>query len=364
MSSPEVFLSVFDIQQGPMPIFSTNKANDSLANKIALKSRITLDVSGGEVFSALDAVLPLPETDKIAYVYIFSIEGTNPEITGKRRIASLNYVVESSEEEQLYGKINLLKMQAEELSREIIKQLFKSSTNDIVFTKDLESEIASFGSISSSYSSLPEYDISRGAKGDPYLKDGSINFLIGSFSKNLEAAIFSALADDTIIVMGQELLVSHVVRGLRLFTLFPPKNHIEYSTTYVDPKNARIIGISRELVHLYDENRVLVIDIDKRTISRENKDKFLKSLLKTLRKSKSETQMLDNIELIVDKIREAVNSLSSIFSLNDESKVKEYLHQYSDTETHLILELSKRYLPKFIPQIEKLQAPDFGDLFA
>lgn len=356
MHSTQVFFSIFDTHQGPIPIYSTGEENQSLAQKIALKSHLTLAMTEGLEFQATDAILPLPGLGKIAYVFLFSTKSPQSvSLPGHNQfIASLSYVVDNSDEMELYSQINVLKDQAGQISKAIINHILQNKGESFTITKELEMQIAAFGSHEKTESELYEDDMEVKASYNQEGVNSSISFLFRAIKKNLEAAIYAVLTEKPVVVFGHKLLIPLVVRSLDLFTLFPPKNRIEYSESYVDPERVNILGISNDLIKLYDSKQEVIIDLDKRSVEGENKSKFIKAWMKTLRKSKTEDKMQENMRKILNRIRKAVTDLPQILNMIDKKLIQKYLQNFSIEEKDLILRLGSHYYPKLSSHIDKI----------
>jgi hypothetical protein len=135
----DVVFSVFDNRVGPVPIISS--VDQNIANKIALKSQLTLSMSpeGNVKESGLDAVIPFPDENKVAYVFLFMI---NPKGSMKGFVASLSLLVNDKKTFELYKHVNFLRQAAIELSKSIKQQL--NNQTDYKLNKNIERDIKSW----------------------------------------------------------------------------------------------------------------------------------------------------------------------------------------------------------------------------
>ncbi|MHA2096916.1 MAG: hypothetical protein ACW98F_20060 [Candidatus Hodarchaeales archaeon] len=351
--SGDIIFSIFDVQEGPTPLFTTCKKDNNLAQRIALKSHLTMAMEVNGKFGNVDGILPLPDLGKIAYVFLFCCDQTE-------RIASLSYIVDEFEEMGLYSKIAKLKNQALQLSQEITEKFFLQ--NKAIIDKELELQLCSFGSSVSGISEGSSIKIETMDR--PNEQKISLSFLLEWIKKDLDEAILALLLGKPIIVVGHKINTSVIVNSLSLFTPFPINDIVEYTSIFVDPQRFGILGIPEELLGLYNSENIVIINTNKRAVLNGKKSKFLQKFVKTLRSLKNENQQRETLSETLNRFKFAMISLTHVLKQENvnSSVLSNFFQNYTSNEKELVLKITQYHHPEIYEIINRLEAPNFNDL--
>ncbi|MFW9992749.1 MAG: hypothetical protein ACFFD4_11935 [Candidatus Odinarchaeota archaeon] len=362
MSRPDVIFSVFDQRLGPIPVFSTRKDEEFIL-KIAFKSQLTLSMldSATQKIETAEAVLPFPDIGKIAYIFLFgvkSIEGTHTEC-----VASLSYTEDITEQMNLYRKIPLLKKQAINISK-VLALEYEYGGRGQKLSKKLEVLINSYGD-----SLDDEMDHIETEYADKKIrirdsKEGSVDFLLKTVKKGLDGVIYSLVVEKPIIVFGHHAEVPLVVGSLELLVPFKILRKIDYTMTYVDPRDADIIGMDERLVKYYSvkDNHITLINVKKGKAEGPFKSKYISNFIKELQKV-DEQQARLLIEREISKALSSANKLIEICNVANPSReeISGFKKNIEPDVMELILAIATNYNPVIADHVKSEVSQAFTD---
>ena len=129
--------SVFDTKKGPIVYFTTLKSSE-LAKRAAIKSFVA--IGGMEEKFDLDskhAVLSLPESQKIAFFYMFKVRRKETDQDRKNSCwAVLGFTQDSNKSINFYRSIPIIEEQISKTA-EVIRNRFVYSEQDLTLEKEL-----------------------------------------------------------------------------------------------------------------------------------------------------------------------------------------------------------------------------------
>ncbi|MFX1510989.1 MAG: hypothetical protein ACFFCQ_00160 [Promethearchaeota archaeon] len=313
---PAVCFSVFDHASGPRPIFHPG-IDHKMALKIALKSQMTLSMMSEKTIETSDAVLPFPEEQKIAYVFLFTIKGEFGK--EKRSVASLSFIVDQNQQMNFYKQVTLLRYQAEQIA-DMIRHVYQYSPKKASLPKNLEKSIEDWGSDLASV----EMEITEEIRKKKITirraeQRGSISFLRTTIRKNADRLIRAVIAGNPIILIGDEPLIDLMQSTLEIFAPHRVLRKIAYTEEFVHPSEADLLGMSVQLSNHYSDE--IIVDLRKGKINRGTNCKFSKKLLdqiKDLDQEKAERVVNSRVNFLISKVNALVD-LAGGEAVNDEA---------------------------------------------
>ncbi len=271
-----------------------------MALKIAMKSQMTLSVMAERTVETSDAVLPFPEEAKIAYVFLFTIQGDFG--SKNKSVASLSFIVDQTQQMEFYKQVSLLRYQAEQIA-EVVQQTYHYSPQNEALPKNLEKTIRDWGSDLASVEMTVEEEVRkkritiRRAE-----RRGSLSFLLNTIKKNSDRLVRAVIEGKTVILVGDEAIIDLMESTLESFAPHRALRRIAYTEEFVHPSEADIIGMSTDLSKHYSEE--IIVDLRKGKINRGTNCKFSKKLLdqiKNLDQEKAERVVNSRVNFLISK---------------------------------------------------------------
>ena len=345
MATSDVIFSVMDKRTGPVPVFSTKKEDDLFCKKVAFKSQMTLSMMSSDTIYTTDAILPFPDINKNAYVFIFGIYLEDRTET----VATLSYIISSSEQMNLYKKVPILRKQAESIA-EVLKTSYHYS-GEFKLSGELEKLLRSFGteeSLNVQFQTLEEQlkprKITLHQIGS---ESGSIKFLLETFKNGIESILYSLLINEPIIIIGNQAVIPVVISSIEQLVQFRTLQKVAYTTEFIDPSNADLIGIPPQLEGEYKDKNVIIINLEKKTIIGQERSKYFKELIKTLTLIDDEVLIQ---QTLVKKLNEILNYSQELIELCtspvvNENDLKRFKKRFSPELADLIIKIAKIYSP-------------------
>ena len=347
-----------DRRVGPIPVFSTSSHDKDFALKVAIKSQLVLSFSEADKIYVTDSIIPFPDLKKIAYVFLFGVRTADK----TECVASLSYIVDDEQKMELCKKAPLLRRQAEKIAS-VLKKNFEYADGDIHVSDSLKKLIETFGNDEALKMQIDEWEDELRLK-KIKLKprtDGTISFLLETIKNNLEAAFYSMIAYEPVVVCGHKTITPLILACLEYLAPFRILKKIEFSETYVEPSEADLIGVDKSLKKYYLEllekqGGFSVVDVEKGTVHGKVKPKFLKKIIKELRKEDSEAMLRFKVENLVKKILTSSNEIINLCASegSHDEEIKKFKKSLEPEELDLIIKISSKYFPAVKDCIEKV----------
>ncbi len=304
-----VCFSVFDHIKGPRPVFFQGVGQE-MARKVALKSQMTLSMMSQKTIESADAVIPFPEEEKIAYVFLFTIEGEF--VKEKNSVASLSYIVDHGQQMNFYKQVSLLRRQAEQIA-DGIKQGYYYDPEKYELSKSLEKTIGEWGQDLASTEMIIEEEVRKTRvtirRAD---QRGSFQFFFRMVRKDADQLIRAVILGETIVIVGDEPLVDLMQSTLELFVPHRTLRRVTYTEKVVHPRFADIIGIPSTLAKHYKDE--VSLDLKEGKVYRGTKCNFSKKLLKQISKldqEKAERFIHTRINFVLSQVNTLLNIVTA-----------------------------------------------------
>ncbi|MFX0065754.1 MAG: hypothetical protein ACFFC7_26570 [Candidatus Hermodarchaeota archaeon] len=110
----KICFSFFDPIIGPVPVWHPG-ISPSFARRLALQAHLTIASTADLKKRGTDGVLPFPQQDMIAYVYLFQPVSKFKE----REVVALSLIVGQEDQDQLYSNISSFRQEAENIAEKI-----------------------------------------------------------------------------------------------------------------------------------------------------------------------------------------------------------------------------------------------------
>ncbi|MFQ5977251.1 MAG: hypothetical protein ACE5OZ_03845 [Candidatus Heimdallarchaeota archaeon] len=281
---PGAVVTVFDIITGPKAVFFSGLNDENEATKIAFKSHIAFSMHDSHSPQRSgDAVVPIQELNKTAYVYLFEAMDQS---------ATLSYVVDSSVQSSLYKSVHLLKVQAERLIEQVKADLESSQGEKIAketqnLLKQWSSELPEFVEMTVEEEVLRKKITIKKSE-----TEGSFSFLNKILKNEFEKVVGAVLREETIYIAGDRPMCELAMATLEAFCPKIPQK-IAWTDTYVPPGNASFVGIPKPLAKVYIGN--IVVDLDSGKVEGGQKDAFAKKLVDITRKKKKSQKEVEDL---------------------------------------------------------------------
>ncbi|OLS26655.1 MAG: hypothetical protein HeimC3_07570 [Candidatus Heimdallarchaeota archaeon LC_3] len=170
---------------------------------------------------------------------------------------------------------------------------------------------------------------------------------LNKFDKDIDRLIFALLGQKKILITGYEQ--NEVQQTVNALVTFYP--HPSVVTWTEEPTDVLLVGTHPSLVKEYDTKDILILDLDKSTISGGNKNEFCAELMK-------ETKVLLQDISIQEARRFFQGKVSSIFSI-----LKTILRAYVEEEDEALKNIVK-YCPKAVAKLIERMCVGFNPLLA
>ncbi len=345
-SENDLIFSVFDVKKGPVVYFTTLKSAE-LAKRAAVKSFVA--IGGMEESFDLDskhAVLSLPESQKIAFFYMFKVRRKEIDPDKKNSCwAVLGFTQDSNKSINFYRSIPIIEDEISKIA-EVIRNRFIYSEKDLTLEKELIDRINALRA--------PEILQRQEPTAIETLKfedaeEGDISFLIEYFSKDLAKIVYSLMLEEPVIIIGDiKTIVSKIMSSINL--LVPHRILTsEYALNYVDPKEKDLIICSEYVDFLKRYKGLTLVDANNRKVySRIKGVPSIEDLLKTLQISPKEIHE-PIIHTYVDKLLAKVTELMELCEKDqvDINEIKNFRSDLKADELNIVISMVRQYAPQF-----------------
>ncbi len=185
--------------------------------------------------------------------------------------------------------------------------------------------------------------------------DVSITFLFDHIKSNLDVVIYALLSFKPIIICSDLISASQTIAILNLLTPFPFQNVITYTSSYVDPQTANVIGVPQASEINYKNADVAIISLEKGTASGLNGTKILRALVKKMRKQKTEIDIRASFEKEMSNIITKCIELLGMCSNGkfDSEQFQKFTKQTPEDLMTLVTDICIQIKPSLKQQIEK-----------
>ncbi|MFX1537826.1 MAG: hypothetical protein ACFFDI_26850, partial [Promethearchaeota archaeon] len=236
-----VVFAVFDFQIGSIPAFST--LGEEAAKKVSLKSQLTLAMTKENNIADTDAVIPFPDLGKIGYVYLFTMPSKDEQ--EKFHVASITYLIDKSDQIELFQQIIPLRHEAEIITKNIRKQL--TYTKGMVVPQNIQQMIREWGSsLEKTTISLEEKYVERKITIQTSKAEASVPFLFNQIKKPLdfEHLITALLVGKPIFIScSNKSIIEVAIASLEAFVPHRTLRKIMYTNEFVLPDEAQNVKL-------------------------------------------------------------------------------------------------------------------------
>jgi len=339
----DILFSVFTKKRGAFPVFHTKDAfTDSDALKIAVKSQMTLSMMNKAELENAEAILPFTSLAEsmIGFIYLFQIKQNDP--TDPTCVAALTYLIPQKHQAFLYSKVPFLKFTAEDLAAKIKQQYFHGITE---FPKVLQENIENWHITekdSKTEIQIIEKKVTLSEKTD----GGSIDFFFTQVKKDEDRALGALYRGNPVLVTGEStVMIDLVVHSLDLLVPQMIFRKISYTADLIDPKQADIIGIDKNLIKRYPKETM--IDTKKKQVKNGKSCNYSKQIIKQVKN---------------EKILTVSNLLIDVFSY-PEDKRGELIEKIQKKVDQSLIELAVEFAAKSNPLIKELLFQEVSNRF-
>ncbi|MHA2363604.1 MAG: hypothetical protein ACXAC7_06575 [Candidatus Hodarchaeales archaeon] len=265
----EIIFSIFDPTTGPTPLYYSEGFDDSLAKKVAVKSQLTLSMEKQDIVNQ-DAVLPFPDINKIAFIFLFKVPGKEGPV-----MASLSYMVDQSLQMDLYKQVPVLKRRSLVVAHNLAKNY------EYELKKDLDKEFQTM--IITLFSDIPPYRV--GLKGIKTSlssdKSTDLAWLMKNFRRDIDKLFYTLFLGHPIILAGHRIMIEQVMSALELVGKELIK--LPYIEDFIDPVGFDLIGVPVNLASKYEKIYTTVMNLEKSRVEGGITSKHLQSILNDIK---------------------------------------------------------------------------------
>jgi len=193
--------------------------------------------------------------------------------------------------------------------------------------------------------------------------ESSLSFILEAVKSNLDIILYALFTKKTVAVCGNKETTQEVIKSINLISPFPSLRVVTYTTEFIKPEEADLIGIAKELESEYKRNKIAILYVEKQTVYGNKSNSYLKNLIKELRKLNNEVEMRKKLTYEVCAIFSYCNELTAIFSDKniEKRKFEEFKKRIPENLFNLIIDICKLRKPKIEDDIKKLEF--FGTIF-
>jgi hypothetical protein len=313
----DVLFSVFDRKKGAIPIFYQGGITQEQASHIAHRSQMTLSMMDSAQLETAEAILPFSGLNKLGFILLFQIYQAEP--AGEKCVASLSYLVPQDKQVFLYNKVPFLKFKAEELAT-FIKQNFMYSSNQS-FPENLAKALTDWR-VTEKEAVAEIQIVERKVTLSEKKYGGSIEFFLSQIKKNEDRALGALYRNRPVFVTGDsEIIIDLIVHSLDYFVPHASLRKVSYTTELIDPSQADIIGIRKDLAKSYPKETI--IHVDKKQVKNGESCPYSKGIIKKIRKNpENTTEIIKNSTNELLKIAGMLIDVYSYPSEQREDKIK------------------------------------------
>ena len=302
MVDRDILFSVFTQKKGPIPVFHTLSSQD--ATRVAFKSQTTLSMMDRSELESAEAILPFTNLDggKLGFIYLFQMK--QQDVTEPDCVASLTYLVPKEQQAFLYSKVPYIKYKAEEIASQIKQYIFEENTP---LPKDLQNALKNWY-VTEKDTTTEVQIIERRVTLSEKKDVGSIDFLFTQVKKHEDRFLGAIYRGNPVFITGESsILIDMVVHSLDMCIPQAQLRKVSYTERIIDPQQADLIGIKKDLTKHYPQ--ATLVDIDKKQVRQGKSCDYSKGIIKHLKKepnnaelilTESHTQILDVSNLLID----------------------------------------------------------------
>ncbi len=339
----DVLFCVFTKLKQALPVFYTKHGlSDSEASQVALKSTMTLSMMTSSELDNTEAILPFPGLTKqpIGFIYLFQINQDDP--VTPRCVAALIYLVSHEQQAFLYSKIPFLKHTADDIAAKI-KQQFIYEENAI-FPKSLQ-DLLNNWEVSDKDTTTQVQIIEKRVTYSEKTEGGNLDFLFSQIKKNDDRILGAIYRGNPILVTGEsQVMIDLIVHSIDLLLPQIILRKVSYTEDLIDPKQADIIGISKNLIKRYPKE--LLIDSGKKQVKNGQSCNYSKEVLKQIRREPARAETI--LTRAYTQILEVANLLLDIFTYPEEEREKlitDVRRQHNEALIEVAVDLSAQRNP-------------------
>ena len=330
----DLTFSIIDPNQGPLVAFTTS--DESFAKKIAVKAQLSVSMSKVD-FNIQDAVLPFPDLEKIGFIFLFKVYGKKEPV-----IASITYVVDQTEQMNLYKQIPVLKRRSHLFAYRLSNYIYDGKP---VLSGSYTLLLQRLFKESSDYRS----DLLKHAV-KTKMQKSDINWLLKTVKKDLDQAITSLLLDQPVLIIGHRVLIEQMMGTLELFLPWKTMIKLMETTIPIDPTGFDLVGTQNtQLTEFFLNIGVTVINIEKGKVEGGISNKSLQTIIdKNIRPKDSSSaeryivSEFNSYKRMIDQIVE----FSSKIPINMDKLIEDLSNLEEETKT-FIISMAKIQFPGF-----------------
>jgi hypothetical protein len=344
----DVLFCVFTTQKQALPIFYTkHNLSDSEASQVALKSTMPLSMMTSSELDNTEAILPFSGLAKkqIGFIYLFQIKQQDP--ANPHCVAALIYLVSHEQQAFLYSKVPFLKHTADDISLKI-KQQYTFEKGSI-FPKELQQTLNAW-EVTDTDTTTQVQIIEKRVTYSERTEGGNIDFLFSQIKKNEDKILGAIYRGNPVLVTGEsQVMIDLIVHSVDLLLPQVILRKISYTEDVLDPKQADIIGLAKNLVKRYPQE--LLIDSHKKQVKNGQTCNYSKEILKQVKKEPNRAENI--LTLAYTQILEVANLLIDVFTYPEEEREK-MIVDVRDKHDEALIEVAVDLSAKRNPLIREL----------
>jgi hypothetical protein len=287
-----------------------------------------------------EAILPFVDLGLIGFIFLFQIRQNDP--TEPMCVASLNYLVPKDQQAFLYSKVPYLKFKAEEIAAKI-KQNFIYDSNT-PFPTNLQNTLKNW--IVTVKDTTTEVQIIERKVTLSERKDGSTDFLFSQVKKNEDRFLGAMYRGEPVFVTGDSgIMIDMVVHSLDFFIPQVELRKVSFSEDIIDPKQADLIGIKKDIMKNYPNSPI--IDIDKRQVKQGKSCNYCKEVIKKVKKeplTSSESILTNAFKQVLDVANLLIDAFSHPDVVRDQM-IKDVQNNYQESLIEVAVDLAAKRNP-------------------
>lgn len=352
----DILFSLFTKGRGAFPVFHTKETlTDADALKIAVKSQMTLSMMNNSELENAEAILPFTslEESMIGFIYLFQIQQNDP--NNPTCVAALTFLVPQEHQAFLYSKVPFLKFTAEDLASKIKQQYFYGINE---FPKVLQEYIENWN-ITEKETKTEIQIIEKKVTLSERTDGGSIDFFLTQVKKDEDRALGALYRGNPVLVTGESnVMIDMVVHSLDLLVPQMIFRKVSFTTDLIDPKQADIIGIDKDLIKRYPKETL--VDTKKKQVRNGKPCNFSKQIIKLIKKDPSKSENV--LKEAYEKILNVSSMLIDVFSYSEDERGK-MIEKVQKEHDPSLIEVAVDFAAKSNPLIKKLLFQEVSNRF-
>ena len=193
--------------------------------------------------------------------------------------------------------------------------------------------------------------------------ESSVSFLLETVKSNLDVVLHALFTKKTIAICGDKETIQKVIDGITLMSPFQTLKVIPYTTAFIEPEKADLIGITKELEPKYKRSKAVIFCIEKQSVYGQKNNSYLKNLIKELRKLSDEAEIRKKLTYEMCTIFSYCDKLMALFHSGnfEKKKYEELKKRIPENLFNLVIDICKAKEPEIECTIKKLEF--FGTVF-